>query len=247
MKSFSSFVCASCRQSRHAQLARAPSSTSRSLSTTRPLFADDSSSKYPFADDPMMGLLNSQASQSTYARQSAAPSRPRTSLGYASTLDEPPPPPSALGAHGILPRHRLHVYSTKHNTHITLTAPVESPTTGKGSSNNAADIYKAPEPNKILISMAAGNIGFRKAGRGTYDAGYQLTAFVLKQVQERGYTRNIDRLEVVLRGYGQGREAFSKALQGQEGRFVRPKITAFVDSTRLKFGGTRSPNRRRLG
>jgi len=54
-------------------------------------------------------------------------------------------------------------------------------------------------------------------------------------------------LEVVLRGFGKGREAVTKALLGAEGRFLREKIKMVSDDTKLKFGGTRSPNPRRLG
>jgi len=143
----------------------------------------------------------------------------------------------------MTPRHRLHVYATKHNTHLTLTAPVPR----KDSGNDSSNMYKAPEPNKVVMSLAAGNLGFKKAGRGSYDAAYQLTAFVMKQIQERGLLRNIYEMEVVLRGFGAGREAVTKALLGAEGRFVRNKIKAVVDATRLKFGGPRSPKPRRLG
>ena len=54
-------------------------------------------------------------------------------------------------------------------------------------------------------------------------------------------------LEVVLRDFGPGREAASKILLGNEGRRVREKVVAVMDSTRLKHGGTRSPKPRRLG
>ncbi|KAJ9628011.1 hypothetical protein H2203_003231 [Taxawa tesnikishii (nom. ined.)] len=131
--------------------------------------------------------------------------------------------------------HRLHVYSTKHNTHITFTQP---PRKDRNDPSKSVD---------VLMSMSAGNIGFRKAGRGSYDAGYQLAAFVLKQIQERGLMRDIKGLEVVMRGFGAGREAVTKALLGQEGRNIRNRIKSVVDATRLKFGGPRSPKPRRLG
>lgn len=54
-------------------------------------------------------------------------------------------------------------------------------------------------------------------------------------------------IEVVLRGYGQGREAFQKALLGSEGRLVKGLVKKVTDNTRLKFGGTRSRAVRRLG
>lgn len=54
-------------------------------------------------------------------------------------------------------------------------------------------------------------------------------------------------IEVVLRGFGPGREAFQKALLGNDGTLIKPLVVKVTDATRLKFGGTRSPAVRRLG
>ena len=99
----------------------------------------------------------------------------------------------------------------------------------------------------VLLSLSTGNIGFRKAGRSSYDAAYQLTAFALKQMKEKGMISDIEKLEIVMRGFGSGREAVTKAILSAEGRLIRRKISAVVDATRLKIGGTRSPRPRRLG
>lgn len=117
------------------------------------------------------------------------------------------------------------MYSTKHNTHLCLTSPSHAP----------------------ILSKSTGNIGFRKSARGTYDAAYQLSAYLLGQIYEGGLLKEIQRLEVVLRGFGVGREAVTKALLGAEGRILRPKIRKVTDATRVKFGGTRSRKPRRLG
>jgi small subunit ribosomal protein S11 len=122
-------------------------------------------------------------------------------------------------------KHKLHVYATKHNTHLCLTQPNRNP----------------------LISVSCGNIGFRKAGRGTYDAAYQLAAFLMSRVQDKGLLPQITKLELVYRGFGPGREAVTKAILGAEGKRIRPLIVKLADSTRLKFGGTRSKKPRRLG
>jgi small subunit ribosomal protein S11 len=142
--------------------------------------------------------------------------------------------------------HHFHIYSTKHNTHITLTRPNREP----------------------VLSFSSGNIGFRKGQRGSYDAGFQLAAYVMKTIQDRGLLRSenafsienaegvskgkgaetpIKSLEVVIRGFGKGRDAVLKALLGNEGRLLRGKVMRISDTSRLKFGGTRSPNPRRLG
>lgn len=122
-------------------------------------------------------------------------------------------------------RHHFHVYAHKHNTHITLTDPKRNP----------------------LISVSCGNIGFKKAGRGTYDAAYQLAAFVMLRVRDMGWLPKIKEIELVFRGFGEGREAVTKAILGSEGKDIRPLINKLSDSTRLKFGGTRSKKPRRLG
>ncbi|KAI1375711.1 translational machinery component [Hypoxylon crocopeplum] len=119
----------------------------------------------------------------------------------------------------------FHIYAHKHNAHITVTKP----------NRNA------------IISMSAGNIGFKKSKRGTYDAAYQLTAYVIDKLHQGNWHKNIKAMEVVLRGFGPGREAATKILLGTEGRMLRDKIVKVSDGTRLKFGGTRSPKPRRLG
>jgi ribosomal protein S11 len=53
-------------------------------------------------------------------------------------------------------------------------------------------------------------------------------------------------LEVVMRGYGPGREAFQKALLGQDGKDIRAYVWKVTDGTKLKFGGVRSRAVRRL-
>lgn len=69
----------------------------------------------------------------------------------------------------------------------------------------------------------------------------------MTRMQDRGINAQIKQLEVVLRGFGAGREAVTKALLGLEGKNVRHKIVKVADATRLKFGGTRSKKPRRLG
>ena len=123
------------------------------------------------------------------------------------------------------PPHHLHVYSTRHNTHMTLTRPDRNP----------------------IISISTGNLGFRKAGRGSYDAAYQLGAYLMSRIQQQGILAQISRLELVMRGFGEGRTAIQKILLGSEGMNLRPKVVKVTDATRLKFGGPRSKKPRRLG
>ncbi|EAS27673.1 37S ribosomal protein S11 [Coccidioides immitis RS] len=127
--------------------------------------------------------------------------------------------------YGMSLPHHLHVYAHKHNTHLTLTRPNRDP----------------------MMSISCGTIGFRKSHRGGYDPAHQLCSYMMAKIQERGFLMDIRQLEVVLRGFGPGREAFTKVLLGPEGKKIREKVVRVTDATRLKFGGTRSPRVRRLG
>lgn len=120
--------------------------------------------------------------------------------------------------------YHFHVLAHKHNTHITVTKP-----------NRDA-----------IISLSCGNIGFRKARRKQYDAAYQLTVYVLERLYDAGWDGKINQLEVVLRGFGIGREAATKVLLGNEGTRLKNKIVRVSDATRIKFGGTKSKNPRRI-
>lgn len=118
----------------------------------------------------------------------------------------------------------FHIYSHKHNTHITCTKPNREP----------------------IISMSCGTIGFRKSRRGTFDSAYSLTKYVLERLIHAGWPMKMNRLEVVMRGFGQGRDASLKVLMSPEGKVLRDKIVRVADSTRVKFAGTRSEKPRRL-
>lgn len=140
-----------------------------------------------------------------------------------SSLSGGPRTPVQAKEDAIEPFH-FHVYSHKHNTHITLTKPNREP----------------------IISLSCGNIGFRKSRRGTFDSAYSLTKYVLERLIHTGWPMKISRMEVGLRGFGRGREAAIKVLMSPEGKVLRDKIVRVADSTRIKFGGTRSEKPRRL-
>ncbi|KAE8452303.1 hypothetical protein EG329_001003 [Mollisiaceae sp. DMI_Dod_QoI] len=144
---------------------------------------------------------------------------------------------------GLETSWQLHIYATRHNVHITVVRPPGwvHPQTGRR-------YPKAPHNNRtVALSLAAGNLGFRKSGRKHYDSAFQLASYVMGRMQESGMNAWIGTLEVYLRGFGAGREAVTKALLGTEGRFLRGKVIKVSDATRLKFGGTRSKKPRRLG
>ncbi|KAF8865571.1 translational machinery component [Acephala macrosclerotiorum] len=170
-------------------------------------------------------------------RQGRLPNTNSSSDGSSSGL------PGGSAEPGSDTSWQLHIYATRHNVHITVVRPPGwvHPQTGRR-------YPKAPHNNRtVALSLAAGNLGFRKSGRKHYDSAFQLASYVMGRMQESGMNAWIETLEVYLRGFGAGREAVTKALLGTEGRFLKRKVIKVSDATRLKFGGTRSKKPRRLG
>ncbi|PFH61673.1 hypothetical protein XA68_16683 [Ophiocordyceps unilateralis] len=130
-------------------------------------------------------------------------------------------PPTEQQLQDLNPHH-LHVYAHKHNCHMTFTRPNRNP----------------------IISLSCGNIGFKKANRGLFDSAYSLAKYVFERLLQMNL--KVNKLELVLRGYGEGRTAILKLLQSNDGAFLRTKIVRITDSTRLKFGGCRSAGPRRV-
>lgn len=200
-----------------------------------PTSASSKANSSPNASSSILGLSSDRAS--------SGPSSPakRPALSDLSAIFEEGqatkssssrfPNPAGLSAYNNLSQqqryeepHHLHVYSTKHNTHITVTRPNRDP----------------------IISMSTGNIGFKNSQRKHYDTAFQLAGYVFGRMKDTGLLPQIKKLEVILRGFGQGREAVTKAILGVEGMPFRGKIVRVTDATRLKFGGTRSPRPKRL-
>ncbi|KAM0271909.1 hypothetical protein ACHAQH_008911 [Verticillium albo-atrum] len=165
------------------------------------------------ADSSMMNLFRSTLGKDEQKRTPAGLNGDKDAFGEIKE--------EALDA--LEPFH-LHIYSHKHNTHVTMSKP------DRGA----------------IVSMSCGNIGFKKSRRKHFDAAYQLTAYVFERLRFAGWDKKINRIELVLRGFGQGRDAGVKCLMSPEGSMWRQKVVRVADSTRLKFGGSRSKNPRRL-
>ena len=245
LKQFTPFVCQSCR--RHLQ-----PTAFRSFTTTPRRRAEE--------PDPLDSLLrpanpSASAPPPRSRRPSSRFSKESVGESFLQTINRSPNESWERQASENLnhqeedPPHRLHVFATKHNTHLTLVQPAKSAAQTASSRVSSTSTRTADQKKQIdtLLSISAGNIGFRKAGRGSYDAAFQLAAFALRQMQERGMIRDLKKLEVVLRGFGAGREAVTKALLGVEGKSIRRAIVGVKDATRLKQGGPRSKKPRRLG
>lgn len=144
-------------------------------------------------------------------------------------------------------KYILNCLFTKNNTHFTYSAVTEDLNFLKNNpqlSYNEKFLYYLKLPQKVKFQMSTGNLGFRKAARGEYEASFQSSAKLFQIIHSR---KLLDKsIEIIMKDFGKGREAFIAALNGKEGNLIRPHITRISDSTSLKFGGVRAPRPRRL-
>lgn len=209
------------------------------------LFADALKPRAPARQrsGPLPASSSSTATAPGASSYATPPSQRLQDIAAQATNEAATKPGSKVSADE--PYH-LNIYAHRHTTHITFTEPSRNP----------------------IVAYSCGDIGLRKAQRGTFDAAYQLSTYAMRKIAEKQWRtggkkmttnrtftlRDIkgpgeggNGIEVVLRGYGLGREAFQKALLGAEGRMINHLISRVTDGTRLKFGGCRSPQVRRLG
>lgn len=143
------------------------------------------------------------------------------------------------------------LYSTfnRHNTRCTLVAVVEDLNFMENNpdlSYNEKVLYYLQLPHKVKYSVTAGQLGFRKSQRQEYEAGFQVAAKMFKTIQERNYIGPNDKIELILKNFGKGREAFQAALLGKEGSYLKNNIVRISDATVIRFGGNRPKKLRRL-
>lgn len=144
---------------------------------------------------------------------------------------------------------KLYASFHRHNTLCSFVAVVEDLDFLKKNedlSYNEKVLYYMRLPHHIKLHYSAGMLGFRKSNRAEYEAAYQVSTRLFKAIEEKNLLAPNDKVEIVLKDFGKGREAFSSALQGKEGAFIRPHIVRVTDNTKLKFGGARSKKLRRL-
>ena len=171
-----------------------------------------------------------------------------TAAAFVSTLDGPPiaPETSYLGTAPPTARitdlynplraaansrrlletqkYHLHVHSTRNNTITTFTNEKGNP----------------------VAWFSGGSCGFKKVNRASYEAGYQCAVRMFNRIMEERRLVGPMSLEICFKGFGQGRDALQKAMQGTEGEELRPLISRITDRTPLKIGGTRAKKARRL-
>jgi len=121
-------------------------------------------------------------------------------------------------------KFHLHVHSTRNNTIATFT----------------------DQGGSTIAWWSGGSCGFKKVNRASYEAGYQCTVKAFEKILD--YRKEVGpfTLEIVFKGFGQGRDAMQKALLAAEGQQIRPFVSRLTDKTPVKIGGTRAKKARRL-
>jgi len=143
-------------------------------------------------------------------------SRPQQVNPYARELQKKGP--------RELNEFHLHVYSTRNNTSATFTNQAGNP----------------------IAWWTGGSCGFKKSNRSSYEAGYQCTVRAFEKILDYRKEAGPFSLEIIFKGFGQGRDAMQKALLAAEGEQIRPFVSRLTDQTPVKIGGTRAKKARRL-
>ncbi|GAA5872508.1 hypothetical protein JCM3774_006840 [Rhodotorula dairenensis] len=144
--------------------------------------------------------------------------------------------------------YKLHVYSTRNNTILTLS-----------TSPSGAHQPTAGDPHVPVAWVSAGSAGYKGAARGTYDAAVEVSLKMFKKIHDlveppvlsggkklKAAGPPPTELELVWKGFGQGRDAVFRTLMSADGDNIRHLVRRVTDATPLKIGGTRPKKRRVL-
>lgn len=136
--------------------------------------------------------------------------------------------PFARGGYRAVNPYQLHVFASRNNTILTLTAVAPS----------------SPLARPVAW-VSAGSAGYKGANRGTYDAGVECSLQMFKKIQDlvsppilpggqklKAVAPVPTELELVWKGFGQGRDAVFRTLMGGEGEGVRYLVKRVTDAVR---------------
>jgi small subunit ribosomal protein S11 len=133
-----------------------------------------------------------------------------------------PPPLPQIRSSGQHPGYfYIHGVSTTKNIHVTI-----------------AD----HEHNPVVVT-SGGRHGLKHSKRQTIEAGYTTTVAALEKFAKSNY--EVTEVEIVLKGFGQGRKGFLSALEGHHGEFIRRKVVRVTDATPMQIGLIKARNKKR--
>ena len=133
-----------------------------------------------------------------------------------------PPPLPQMRASGQHPGYfYIHGVATTRNIHVTI----------------------ADHKHNPVIVTSGGRHGLKHSKRQTIEAGYTTTVAAFEKFAKSNY--EVREVEIVLKGFGQGRKGFLSALEGHHGEFIRNKVVRVTDATPMQIGHIKAHNKRR--
>lgn len=141
-------------------------------------------------------------------------------------------PGHALASSRFYQPYKLHVYSTRNNTILTLS-----------TSPSGAQQPAAGDPHVPVAWVSAGSAGYKGAARGTYDAAVEVSLKMFKKIHDlveppvlsggkklKAAGPPPTELEIVWKGFGQGRDAVFRTLMSADGDNVRHLVRRVTDA-----------------
>lgn len=141
-------------------------------------------------------------------------------------------PGHALASSRFYQPYKLHVYSTRNNTILTLS-----------TSPSGAHQPSAGDPHVPVAWVSAGSAGYKGAARGTYDAAVEVSLKMFRKIQDlveppvlsggkklKAAGPPPTELEIVWKGFGQGRDAVFRTLMSADGDNVRHLVRRVTDA-----------------
>lgn len=137
---------------------------------------------------------------------------------------------ASLNAEYIQPRPlNLYVKSTRNNTIMSLV--------GKVPQNGQQGTF---------YNVSGGTAGFKKVQRSGYEAGYQCAVKMFGVIDQMAEKDGPIAVTLLFNGFGQGREAMTRALNSPDGEKIRSLIVRVTDRTPVPIGGVRPKKKRTL-
>ena len=96
-----------------------------------------------------------------------------------------------------------------------------------------------------FFNVSGGLVGFKKVQRSGYEAGYQCAVRMFGAIKAEAEKGPIA-VTLLFNGFGQGREATTRALMSPDGEAARSHIVRVTDRTPIPMGGVRPKKKRTL-
>jgi small subunit ribosomal protein S11 len=101
----------------------------------------------------------------------------------------------------------------------------------------------ADHKHNPIIVTSAGRHGLKHSKRQTVEAGYTTTVAAFEKLAMSKHV--VNKVEIVLKGFGMGRRGFLSAISGHHGEFVRQKVVRVTDATPMQIGYIKARNEKR--